>query len=318
VHGCAHFVYFISPGTVTAFVRTAFVKLQHVIGERSWMILKQFRVLALLILALGGVSCSTIEQQVGKAIDPRSKQPGRTEVAELLPFGNPSNATRDISNRNNFLVFKRSFAFSYNNDRGTVNWVAWRTAISDLGNSLQRPQFEPDPDLPLTFKRIMPIDYSGSGYDRGHMVPSADRFGDPTLNSETFLMTNVVPQSADLNQYVWEKLERYARGIVRRGSDVYTIAGVYGNKERIKGKLVVPTNCWKVMIVLPPGGSALNIDENSRVIAVDIPNDNGIKNTYWQKFRVPVREIEQKTGFNLFSDLPQELQDKLEGSVDNY
>jgi len=51
---------------------------------------------------------------------------------------------------------------------------------------------------------------------------------------------------------------------------------------------------------------------------VDISNDNGIKNIYWQKFRVPVREIEQKTGFNLFSDLPQDLQDKLETRADNY
>ena len=131
-------------------------------------------------------------------------------------------------------------------------------------------------------------------------------------------MTNVVPQSADLNQYVWEKLERYARGIVRRGSDVYTIAGVYGEAMRIKGRLTAPTNCWKIIVVLPPGGSVLNVKEGTRVIAVDIPNQSGIKGIFWQKFRVPVREIEQKTGYNFFSDLPQELQDKLELRADNY
>jgi endonuclease G len=162
------------------------------------------------------------------------------------------------------------------------------------------------------------MDYSGSGYDRGHMVPSADRFGDPESNSETFLMTNIVPQTADLNQYVWEKLERYARGIVRRGSDVYTIAGVYGQKGRMKGGVIVPTNCWKIIVVLPPGGSAMTIDGSTRVIAVDIPNESGIKNIYWQKFRVPVRQIEQKTGYNFFSDLPQDVQDRLETRADNY
>jgi len=276
------------------------------------------RVLALLLLGLTAVSCSNIEQRVGKIIDTTREQPDQTRVAKLLPFGNPSNATSETSNRNNYLLFKRSFVLSYNNDRGTLNWIAWRTTINDLGESLPRPQFEPDSDLPITFKRITPQDYSGSGYDRGHMVPSADRFGDPQSNAETFLTTNVVPQSADLNQYVWEKLERYARGIVRRGSDVYTIAGVYGSRERLNGKVTVPSNCWKIIVVLPPGGSAMTIDENARVIAVDIPNENGIKKIYWQKFRVSVRQIEQKTGYNFFSDLPQELQDKLELRADNY
>jgi endonuclease G len=52
------------------------------------------------------------------------------------------------------------------------------------------------------------------------------------------------------------------------------------------------------------------------VIAVDIPNENGIKNTNWQKFRVPLREIEQKTGLDFFSALPREFQDRLETRTD--
>jgi endonuclease G len=275
----------------------------------------RFWVLGLLLITvlLGG--CSTIEERADRIINP-AREPEPLRLAQLLPFGNPSNATGDISNKNNFLVLKRTFVLSYNNDRGTINWVAWRTNMNDLGESLPRPGFEPDADLPPSFKQILPTDYSRSGYDRGHMVPSADRFGDEAANADTFLMTNIVPQSADLNQYVWEKLERYARGIVRRGNDVYTIAGVYGTKERIKGKLTAPTNCWKVLVVLPQG-SPLSIDENTRVIAVDIPNENGIRNIYWQKFRVPVREIEQKTGFDLFSDLPRDLQDRLETRADD-
>jgi len=274
----------------------------------------RFWVLGLLLLAALAGGCSTIEERADRIINP-TREPEPSRIAELLPFGNPSNATADILNKNNFLVVKRTFAFAYNNDRGTINWVAWRTTIRDLGESIPRPGFEPDDDLPASFKQIVPTDYSRSGYDRGHMVPSADRFGDEAANADTFLMTNIVPQSADLNQYVWEKLERYARGIVRRGSDVYTIAGVYGTKERIKGKLTASTNCWKVIVVLRRG--SMSIDENTRVIAVDIPNENGIKNIYLQKFRVPVREIEQKTGLDLFSTLPPVLQDKIETRADD-
>jgi endonuclease G len=78
----------------------------------------------------------------------------------------------------------------------------------------------------------------------------------------------------------------------------------------------VPTNCWKIIVVLPPGGSSPLIDENTRVIAVDIPNEGGIRNIYWQRFRTSVREIEQKAGLNFFSALPQELQDQIETRID--
>jgi endonuclease G len=283
--------------------------------EGNWMTVRRLRVLALLVGTLFLLSCSAIEKQVDRVVNPKPELSDPNLIQKFLPFGNPSNAATEISSPNNYLVFKRSFAFSYNNERGTVNWIAWRTTLSDLGDALPRPQFEPDTSLPPFFRRITPFDYSGSGYDRGHMVPSADRFGDPGSNQETFLMTNIVPQAADLNQYVWEKLERYARGIARRGNDVYTIAGAYGSKQRIKGKLTVPTNCWKIIVVLPAGGSTV-ISESTRIIAVDIPNENGIKNIYWQRFRTSVRSIEQKTGFNFFSSLPQSLQDRLELATD--
>lgn len=279
------------------------------------MTARRLRVLALFLGVLFFLSCAAIEKQVDHVVDSDRATWNQSLVDKFLPFGNPSNASSDITSLNNYLVFKRSFAFSYNDERGTVNWIAWRTTVSDLGDALPRPQFEPDDSMPPFFRRITPFDYSGSGYDRGHMVPSADRFSDAVSNQETFLMTNIVPQSADLNQYVWEKLERNARGIVRRGNDVYTIAGVYGSKQRIKGKLTAPTNCWKIIVVLPPGRPAA-INESTRIIAVDIPNENGIKNIYWQRFGTSVRSIEQKTGFNFFSVLPQDLQDRLELPID--
>jgi endonuclease G len=269
----------------------------------------------LLTVNIVGTACWRLPE-AGESANPDAITRDRSRANELLPFGDPSNATSDPANSDNFLVYKRSFVFSYNNHRGTVNWIAWGTSINDLGEGLPRPQFAPDPDLPRGFVRIVSTDYSGSGYDRGHMVPSADRFGDPRSNEDTFLMTNVVPQTADLNQYVWEKLERYARGIVRRGSEIYTIAGVYGQKQRIKNKLTVPTNCWKIIVVLAAGtGSGIN--ENTRLIAVDIPNENGIKNIYWQRFRTSVRTLEQKTGYNFFSNLPVDVQDKLETRIDD-
>ncbi|NOT46379.1 MAG: DNA/RNA non-specific endonuclease, partial [Acidobacteria bacterium] len=153
-------------------------------------------------------------------------------------------------------------------------------------------------------------DYSGGGYDRGHMVPSADRFANEKLNKETFMMTNIVPQTGALNQFPWNELELYARSQARRGFDVYQIAGVYGNKGFLKRQVVVPTNCWKVIAFVPKGRS--EIDERTRIIAVDVPNSDGIENNSWEKYKTTVRAIEERTGYDLLSTLPRELQDKLE------
>lgn len=266
----------------------------------------------LLCAAFAVAGCSWYEPGADNAADTAQKPVNIADA--FLPFGNPSNATADSRNRENYLLVKKSFAISYNDRRGTANWLAWRTTITDLGETLSRPQFEPDPRLPPGFAVINPAFYNGSGYDRGHLVPSADRFGRPDQNAETFQMTNIVPQAKGLNQYPWEKLERYARGIVRRGSDIYTIAGVYGIQGRLNRRIEVPTNCWKIIIVLAPGTN--NIDLNTRAIAVDMPNSDSVAADRWQKYVTTIRVIEEKTGYNFLSELPHDLQDAIETRPD--
>ncbi len=195
-----------------------------------------------------------------------------------------------------------------------MNWIAWRTGAHNLGERRERSRFEEDRSLPDGFRRVQYYDYSGSGYDRGHMVPAADRFADERLMEETFLMTNIVPQTGDLNQFPWNKLESYARGIARGGNDVYTIAGVYGENGRLRGKVTIPTNCWKVIVVLPRRTATIN--ERTRIIAVDMPNIDGIENVPWDTYKTTVRAIEQRTGLDLFSVLPKDVQEKIENRTD--
>ena len=156
--------------------------------------------------------------------------------------------------------------------RGIGLAIALRAAADGANVAVAAKTVTPDPRLPGNFRRIGYYDYSGSGYDRGHMVPSADRFANVKLNEETFMMTNIVPQTGALNQYTWEKLESYSRSQARRGFDVYTIAGVYGNQGVLKGKVTVPSNCWKIIAILPRGRAMGEIDQRTRIIAVDMPN----------------------------------------------
>ncbi|MDM7923893.1 MAG: DNA/RNA non-specific endonuclease [Pyrinomonadaceae bacterium] len=270
------------------------------------------------ILLLGALSvlfvssCDTIRREVREIqreaekidVKPPVWSPPAGESVHLA-LGNPSNA--GTIDRDNYLIVGDGHVLSYNNSRGTANWASWRTTRVDLGERLERPDFRADPRLPPGFRKIEYFHYSGSGFDRGHLVPSADRFANPRLNEETFFMTNIVPQTGALNQYPWERLESYARTLARSGRNVYNVAGCYGDQGRLRKRVMVPTNCWKVVIA-----AKSDVDANATVIAVDMPNTKGIENDTWQKYRTTIREIERRTGYDLLSNLPPAIQEALE------
>lgn len=276
-------------------------------------------IFAITAVALAVFGCAAVEERLQQnqntAANTGAAPAREARESVHLALGNPSAATSDPASRDNFLLVDESSAISYNDSRGTPNWVAWKTVASDLGESLPRPDFRPDPRLPRNFKRIAYYDYSGSGFDRGHLLPSADRFADPEKNEATFFMTNIVPQTGDLNQFPWEKLESYSRTLVRRGYDVYSVAGVYGDAGRIKGKVTVPTNCWKIIAAVLSGTDPADIGDNTVIVAVDMPNIDGIRNDRWQRYRTTVRDIEFKTGYDFFNRLPPELQNVLENRI---
>lgn len=260
---------------------------------------------------------TNVSKPDGQPQQPPPAQPTTPEQAAqvYLALGNPSNA--GTADPNNYLLVNNYYAVSYSRDRAIPNWVSWRITRADTGDVDRVDSFRPDDRLPKGWTRVTSADYTGSGFDRGHVCPSADRNGSPDAMASTFLMTNMTPQTGDLNRGPWQKLEAYLRTLVTRGSDVYVIAGVYGENGKVKKKVTIPTNNWKIAVAVPAGSSVSAINENTRVIAVDMPNVKGIKNADWQMYRTTVREIEQKTGYNLFSNLPQNLQNALENKKDN-
>lgn len=238
-------------------------------------------------------------------------------VRTYLAFGNPSNATDSILNPDNYLMVNNFYVLSYNRDRAAPNWVAWRVTLADMSDLQRVDSFRPDDRLPPGWARVTPTDYAGSGFDRGHVCPNADRDGSPEAMASTFLMTNMTPQTPDLNRGPWEKLEAYLRTLVRRGSDVYIYAGVYGENGKIKNKVTIPANDWKIAVAVPTGADISAVNENTRVIAVDMPNVRGIRNADWQIYRTTVREIEQNTGLHFFSTLEPNVRAALENKKDN-
>jgi DNA/RNA endonuclease G (NUC1) len=230
-------------------------------------------------------------------------------------LGNPSNATPDINNENNYLMVKPQYTLSYNRSKATANWVAWRLESSWLGSAPRQDDFRPDSTLPLGWYQVTNADYTSSGYDRGHMCPSGDRTNSVENNSATFLMTNIVPQLPANNQGPWEDFENYCRTLAGQGHEIYIFSGPVGNIGTIAGgRIVVPQYTWKVVLVLPNGTNDLQrVNKGTRAFGLIVPNFPPLnQNAPWRQFRVTVNAVENLTGYNFFSNVPQNTQEIIE------
>lgn len=236
-----------------------------------------------------------------------------------LIFGNPSGATTDIANENNYLMPKPQYTLSYNRAKATPNWVAWRLASNWIGSTPRQDNFRPDSSLPSGWYQVTNQDYSGSGYDRGHMCPSGDRTNSVENNSATFLMTNMVPQLAANNQGPWEDFESYCRTLASQGNELYIFSGPFGNVGTIaQGRVTVPEYTWKVVIVLPNGDNDVaRVTKATRTIGIIVPNFGPLDiNAPWRNFRVSVDQVERLTGYDFFNVLPKLTQETIERRKD--
>ena len=265
----------------------------------------------------------------GSSPVPQPTNPSQAVVVsrdDNMGLGNPSGATADANNPTNYLLTKPQFTIGYNALRGTPTWVSWHLNRAWMGSAPRQDDFRPDPALPRQFYAVTRNSYSGSGFDKGHNCPSADRTTDLDDNSATFLMTNMIPQAANNNQRTWGNLEEWTRTQVQRGQEVYVVMGCYGKggtglnglKTTLdQGRVTVPARVWKLLVLLPEGANDLQriAAGQARILAIDTPNDQSV-DPDWGRYRVSVDALEAATGLDLLSKLPLDVQTRLQKTVD--
>lgn len=285
------------------------------------------RVGTLLVLGILAVACSKqdVVQPKNNDLQVSSQTTDATRDGNLA-MGNPSGAVASTSYPTNYLMSKSQYTMSYHRDRGVPNWVSWHLSSAWIGSTARQDNFAADATLPSGWYRVTSSSYTGSGFDRGHNCPSADRTGSVADNSATFLMTNMMPQAPYNNQRAWANLENYCRTLVNAGNELYIICGSYGTggtgsagaKTTLDaGRVTVPKRCWKVIVVLPEGSSdASRVTTSTRIIAINTPNDQSV-GTAWGSYRTSVDAIEAATGYNILSSVSSSVQSTIEARVDN-
>src|SRR5205809_1760104 len=240
-------------------------------------------------------------------------------------FGDPTPAT--TSDPNDLLIVRPQYTLSYNESRGTPNWVSYELDARQMVTGQDRCNcFTADPLLPAD-KQILTSDYTNGGFDRGHMTRSADRTAGNVDNAITFCLTNVVPQIGDLNQGVWARFENKLADSARAGRAVYIITGpLYSRAHGLtflknEGKVAIPDSTWKVALIGPrTGGNPFTRagvqtwDDLSglTILAVNMPNVAGVRNDSVDKYFTTVGKIEASTGYDFLSLLAAAFQDALD------
>ncbi len=245
-----------------------------------------------------------------------------------MAMGNPSGATTSTSNSNNYLMVKTQYALSYNNSKGEANWVSWHLSTAWLGSASRCDCFTSDASLPSSYYHATSSNYTGTGFDRGHLCPSGDRTRSASDNAVTFLMTNITPQAPNMNEVTWEAFEEYCRTLASAGNELYIIAGWSGQggsggnggttNTIASGAINVPAYFWKIAVILPVGtNDVTRVSSSTRVITLKMPNTQSVNSHTWDYYRTSVDVIETLTGYDFLSNVPTSVQAAIEAVVDN-
>ena len=210
--------------------------------------------------------------------------------------------------KNEIVLHRTGYTVSYNVYYKNPNWVAWElTREETKGETDRYDKFMPDPDLPEP--RVVHKDYTRSGYDRGHMAPAADMKWSKQAMIESFYMSNICPQVGNLNRGDWNDLEELCRDWAEKYGRIYIACGpIFDSKspKRIgEHKVAVPDRFFKVILIY----------NRKNPIAMGFIFKNIARSQDIEKYMVTVDSVENVTGMDFFSKLPDDIENRIESII---
>lgn len=208
----------------------------------------------------------------------------------------------------NDMVRHTYYTVSYNEKYEQANWVYYTLTDSMILNGGEERSNKFKMDKMVVTGSAKSSDYTKSGYDRGHLCPAADMGFNPVANEESFLMSNISPQTPDFNRGIWKELETNVRKWAIKERKLFVVSGpVFTNAKGTVGQdeVLVPGYFFKIIY---------DATDEPKLITFVLPNEKSDRPL--TDFAVTTDEAEKLTGFDFFSQLPDDLESKLESRVD--
>ena len=240
---------------------------------------------------------SAVKEAVGGLLDQESD--GDTQTLPAVA----ADGLEMPASRTGVLVAYTGFTVSWDDRCKIPEWVAYElTQQEAFAEDVARGDVFWEDTRVRNPSRLS--DYRGSGYDRGHMCPSNDQRWSGQANYDSFSLLNMVPQDHDYNAGIWLTAEKWVRNVAGRYGKVYVATGPLIEKEMktIGSGVAVPNSCWKALLVISEGKASS--------IAVCIPQD--APRGQLHPYVMSVNELEELTGLDLFCNLPDDSEDRIE------
>ena len=214
---------------------------------------------------------------------------------DLIAVGNP------VCNEKVEVIYHEAIILGYNEKHEQAQWVS-HIILPDVekGNVSRTNNFRKD--KLVTSGTASKADYWYSGYDRGHLAPSADFRWSKTALSESYFYSNMAPQLPELNRERWAELENAIREyVIENKIQVYVVTGgilhdslpVMRNQDR-ENEVSIPNLFYKVIL------------DNSNHRGIGFVMPNGICDYPIMSYAISIDSVEVLTGINFFSKIKDE------------
>lgn len=218
------------------------------------------------------------------------------------PALNPTDTLVMVEPGEHQIIHHKAYTLSYNEEHEQADWVAYQlTRDMTYGEVRRTDDFRED--LMVTTVSAQLEDYRRSGYSRGHLVPAGDMKWDPVAMSESFLLSNMSPQTQSFNDGIWNALENKVRQWARYYQHIFVVTGPIlqeGLKTIGPNHVSVPYSFYKVIYV----------PDRHMMIAFIIPQE--ASNSKLTGYAVTVDYLEEQTGLNFFPTLGEDMESSID------
>ena len=285
---------------------------QGLCKKQSQRIMNKILLLLLIVFVIQSVSFGQQEAKTNDGKKVLLLEDGTWRHAEGAPLHNirgtiitrleiPKTYPKDI------IITHTGYSLLYNETYEQANWVAYELTKEETEKSYERTnKFIPDP-LVIT-GTANDQDYSGSGYDRGHLAPAGDMGWSTTAMAESFYYSNMSPQEPGFNRGIWKRLEELVRTWAVDNQMVYVVTGpvlTSGLSTIGNSKVSVPQYYYKVILDYT--------DPEIKGIGFILPNKSSKEPL--QKYAVTIDSVEKFTGIDFFPKLPDEQEKIIESTL---
>lgn len=214
----------------------------------------------------------------------------------------------------------RNYSFYLDTDARIAAWVAYPLNRGLIGSGSRSDAWGLDPKVPKAYQSVIYSAYRG-GYERGHQLPSADRY---SANVSTFYGTNMTPQKGSLNENAWASLETMVRTWSYQFDTLYVVTGAdiagsssYATDNEGK-KIAVPTGYFKALLGYKRSATIGMTPTTGGYTAIGFY----FKHQSYDSGRImeqsmTIDALEEKLGTDFFVNLPGVITPKLAAKVES-